>query len=120
MNSKKDPKPLGILIRKLRTEKKLTLRDLGNKTDLTFGYLAQIERGYASSPSLYSLSRIADALDTPQSILLAEADLKKAPNAACIAEIYEHFKNNESLSDNQFIAIAEKHELLFNDLSLKP
>ena len=117
---KTEPKPLGILLRKLRNEKKFTLRDLGAKTDLTFGYLAQIERGLANAPSVESLCRIADALDTPQSVLLTEADLKKAPNASCVAEIYEHFKNNESLSDNQFIEIAEKHELLFSDLRLRP
>tara|TARA_R110000824_G_scaffold341402_1_gene527838 strand:+ start:1718 stop:2074 length:357 start_codon:yes stop_codon:yes gene_type:complete len=117
---KTEPKPLGILLRKLRNEKKLTLRELGAKTNLTFGYLAQIERGLANAPSVESLCRIADALDTPQSVLLAEADLKRAPNAACIAEIYEHFKTNDSLSDNQFIGIAEKHELLFDDLSLRP
>ena len=88
---KTEPKPLGILLRKLRNEKKLTLRELGAKTNLTFGYLAQIERGLANAPSVESLCRIADALET-----------------------------NDSLSDNQFIGIAEKHELLFDDLSLRP
>lgn len=115
-----EPTPFGILIRQLRTDKKLTLRQLGEKTSLTFGYIAQIERGFAAPPSLESISLLADALDTPQSELLAQADKKKAPNAACIAEIYEHFKTKNSLSDNQFVEIAEKHNLLFDDLTLRP
>lgn len=49
-------------IKSLRLEKKLTLKELGLKTDLSVSFLSQIERG-ESSPAITSLNRIAEALD---------------------------------------------------------
>jgi len=115
-----EPTPFGIFLRTLRMKQGKTLRQLAKDSELTFGYIAQIERGYAPSPSIYSIARLAEALGIPQSELLAAADRKKAPNAACVAEIYEHFKLNNALTDNQFVEIAEKHNLLANDLTLLP
>ena len=115
-----DPTPFGLLLRNIRNEKGMTLRELGEKTDLTFGYIAQVERGFAAPPSLRSIAKLAEVLQVSQSVLLTEADKKKAPNAACIADIYEYFKTKNSLSDNQFVEIAEKHNLLADDLTLLP
>lgn len=55
---------LGDKIRKKRMEKKLTLRELAERTDVTQGFLSQVERGLAD-PSIMSLRRIAQALDVP-------------------------------------------------------
>ena len=60
---------LGETIRKLRKEKSLTLVSLASMTDLSPGYLSQVERGIAE-PSLSSLERIAGALDIPPMLLL--------------------------------------------------
>lgn len=60
---------LGETIRKLRKEKGLTLVAFSSMTDLSPGYLSQVERGIAE-PSLSSLERIAGALDIPAMLLL--------------------------------------------------
>ena len=58
---------LGETIRKLRKEKNPTLVAFSSMTDLSPGYLSQVERGIAE-PSLSSLERIAKALDIPAMI----------------------------------------------------
>ncbi len=54
---------LGKLIRRRRQELDLSLRELAQKTNLTAGFLSQIERG-ESKPSLDTLIRIAGALNS--------------------------------------------------------
>lgn len=51
-----------VSIKALRLEKRLTLKELSNKTDLSVSFLSQIERG-ESSPAITSLNKIAEALD---------------------------------------------------------
>lgn len=53
---------LGEKIKELRTSKKMTLKDLSEKTDLSIGYLSQLERGL-TSVAIASLESIANALD---------------------------------------------------------
>ncbi|UTR11997.1 XRE family transcriptional regulator [Evansella sp. LMS18] len=49
-------------IRELRTEKKLTLKGLSEKTGLSVSFLSQVERG-SSSIAITSLKKISDALE---------------------------------------------------------
>lgn len=49
-------------LRQARVMKRVTLKDLAKKADLSYSYISQIERGDAS-PSLSSLDRLAKALD---------------------------------------------------------
>lgn len=51
-----------LKIKALRQERQLTLKDLSEVTGLSLSFLSQIERG-ASSLSITSLKKIADALD---------------------------------------------------------
>ena len=51
----------GTRLREERIGAGLTLRDLAAKTDLSVSLLSQLERG-ATSPSIHSLKRIAEAL----------------------------------------------------------
>ena len=62
---------LGKRLKKRRTEMKLSLRDLAEKTDLTASFLSQLERGLTNS-SLKSLQRIADALKVPLLYFLSD------------------------------------------------
>ena len=68
---------LGNYIRSLRKEKNLPLAALSAATNLSPGYLSQVERGIAD-PSLSSLRRIASALDIPAMLLLDDLDSKQA------------------------------------------
>ncbi|QQD84608.1 MULTISPECIES: helix-turn-helix domain-containing protein [Jeotgalicoccus] len=55
-------KTIPTSIKTLRLERRLTLKELSNKTDLSVSFLSQVERG-ESSPAITSLNRIAEALD---------------------------------------------------------
>lgn len=55
---------IGKRVRRQRTKLGLTLRELAARTDLTAGFLSQIENDQIS-PSLNSLQSIATALETP-------------------------------------------------------
>jgi len=60
---------LGDHIRSLRKEKNITLAELAEVTNLSAGYLSQVERGMVD-PSLSSLQKIADALKVPAMLLI--------------------------------------------------
>ena len=63
---------LGRQIRQLRHEQGLTLVALAARTQLSHPFLSQVERGLAR-PSMTSLERIAQALRSSQSDLMARA-----------------------------------------------
>ena len=54
---------LGEKIRNIRLEKQMTLRDLSKKSGCSLGFLSQVERNKVS-PTISSLRKISDALDT--------------------------------------------------------
>ena len=56
------PKTIGSHIRSIRKSKKLTLKDLAEKSGLSIPYLSDIERD-AVNPSLQTLKALAKALD---------------------------------------------------------
>ncbi len=63
---------IGAQVRRLRTDRGLTLARVGELTGLNVGYLSQVETDKAS-PSLETLAALADALGVPVSWLLVEA-----------------------------------------------
>lgn len=62
---------LGEKIKSIRKERKLTAKEVAERAEVTPGYISQIERDLIS-PSLSVLMRIAEALDTPLSSLVAQ------------------------------------------------
>lgn len=64
---------LGEKIRKIRSEKDMSLRDLAEKTGLTPSFLSQVERDL-TEPSITSLRKISGALDVPIFFFLLEPD----------------------------------------------
>lgn len=62
---------IGEKIKAIRMEKGITAKDLAEKADVTPGYISQIERDLIS-PSLSTLMRIANAIDTPLVSLFAQ------------------------------------------------
>jgi len=63
---------VGAQIRRLRTERGLTLAQVGELADLNVGYLSQVENDKAS-PSLETLTAIADVFEVPITWLLVDA-----------------------------------------------
>lgn len=62
---------LGEVLRELRLQKGRTLRQVASKASVALGYLSEVERGQkeASSEILFA---VAEALDVPISVILAE------------------------------------------------
>ncbi len=59
----KENNVIGNIMRKLRKEHDLTLRELGVKTGLTTQYICDLESGRIQSPSLKKLSIFAEAFN---------------------------------------------------------
>jgi len=65
-----DEKGISENIKKLRTQKKLTLQDLADRTGLTKGYLSKVERAQ-KAPPYSTLTKIATGLGIEITTLLA-------------------------------------------------
>ncbi len=64
------PRQLKTVLRKLRTERGMSMADLAKKADVTDAYIAQLETGKRENPSLDILKRLARALGVPVTELL--------------------------------------------------
>jgi transcriptional regulator with XRE-family HTH domain len=64
---------LGAVLAQLRKERRIPLRDMARKLDLSAGYLSQIERELAV-PSIQTLARLAEAFDTTLARLFEMAE----------------------------------------------
>jgi transcriptional regulator with XRE-family HTH domain len=58
------------MIRELRDAKGLTQVQLAKRAKVTRGYLAQLEAGHKTNPSLPTLRKLANALGVPLTELL--------------------------------------------------
>ena len=68
-------KDIGNKIKELRTNKKMTLRELSEGTGLSIGFLSQLERGLTSIAT-DSLMKIAEALDVDLNYFFANPKRK--------------------------------------------
>ena len=73
LNKEDLAKSIGRVIRVLRQERGLTLKEFGEKTGLSGPFLSQLENGRAM-PSIVTLHLAADALGTTAQALLAGDD----------------------------------------------
>lgn len=62
---------IGDVLRDFRQEKGATLRQISSKASVALGYLSEVERGQKEASSEI-LASIAEALDTPLSVILLE------------------------------------------------
>lgn len=65
---------VGAVIRRVRRERGLTLKDVEERSGVSAAHVSEIERG-AASPTLGSLARIARALSKPTAFFLEENEL---------------------------------------------
>jgi len=61
---------LARTIKRLRTDCRLTQAQLAKKTKITQSFIAQLETGVETNPTLATLQRLAEALTVPVSELL--------------------------------------------------
>ena len=69
-------KNIGELIKQKRTEKKMTLKEVGEATDLSIGYLSQLERGLTSIAH-DTLVKVAAVLDVDMNYFMDQPKNKK-------------------------------------------
>ncbi|QDR82617.1 helix-turn-helix domain-containing protein [Sporomusa termitida] len=77
-------KDIGSKVKELRTRKKMTLKDLSEKTGLSTGFLSQLERGLTSIAT-DSLAKIAAAVEVDVSYFFAGS----TKNRSSIIRSYE-------------------------------
>lgn len=62
---------IGDVLRDFRLQKGRTLRQVASKASVALGYLSEVERGQKEASSEI-LASVADALDTPVSVIMRE------------------------------------------------
>lgn len=62
---------LGDVLRDVRLQKGRTLRQVASKASVALGYLSEVERGQKEASSEI-LASVAEALDTPISVIMRE------------------------------------------------
>ncbi|MGN6578683.1 MAG: helix-turn-helix domain-containing protein [Bordetella sp.] len=78
---------LGARLRAIRSERKLTLKDLAARTNMSIGMLSQIERG-VSSPSMRSLRQLCIALGIDGAALFVS---NASPCASAASQVSSEF-----------------------------
>ncbi len=102
---------LGDKIKQQRKKLQLTLKDLSEQTDLSSGFLSQLERGL-TTVALDSLNRIADALKMDTAYFLPS----RKKNIGAVIKSFQ--RDNTQVINNQFINSNLQAEGC--DLSLLP
>lgn len=62
---------IGDVLRDFRLQKAMTLRQVASRASVALGYLSEVERGQKEASSEI-LASVADALDTPLSVIMRE------------------------------------------------
>lgn len=62
---------IGDVLRDFRLQKAMTLRQVAGRASVALGYLSEVERGQKEASSEI-LASVADALDTPLSVIMHE------------------------------------------------
>lgn len=76
---------IGTILKDLRKERKLTLKELAELTEVSISFLSQVERG-KSSVTLESLKKIADALKVNPTVFFSDVSSNDQ-----LAEIRQQF-----------------------------
>lgn len=94
---------LGEVVRKLRLQRNLTVRDLAEKTNLSYAYISQIENG-KRTPTIETLDKLAKALgvtiqyliDAPKTEEIEREDmlfLDMIKSTPAMRDIWDQIKN---------------------------
>lgn len=96
---------VGHLIRKLRTQKGLTLTELARQAGISKGYVSQIERGATGRPSAQVLHGIASVLGVSAAGLLG-MPTDGAETEIVISKSLRDFAKSAHLTDEEVAMLA--------------
>ena len=121
----------GDYIKKLRLDRKLTLRDVEEKVKISNAYLSQVERGERATPTLKILVKLAEVYGVPVSVLSEKAELELRqekiqgepgqtgteqkeempnPDIDFICRGYEHLSNEKKRSLKNFLQYLQTED----------
>ena len=106
---------IGRRVRELRVRNGLTLEELASRTELTKGYLSQLERNL-SAPSIQTLEDLTEALGTTMSEFFTEDSEEQIVFGAKDAFV----DDEEDLSIHWIVPNAQKNQMEPIILYLKP
>ncbi|WP_026572472.1 helix-turn-helix domain-containing protein [Bacillus sp. UNC438CL73TsuS30] len=95
---------IGLKINKLRTEKKLSMRELGEKIGVSHAHISKLEKGI-NAPSVDLLEKIAQCFDIDVSYFFSKDDLFDENENKLI---YERNLSLESLKDKYNLEVDGK------------
>lgn len=100
-------------IKELRTQHRLTLKDLSESTSLSVSYLSDIERG-RTTPSLNTLEALSVAFDISVADLLSGVDFAGEKTIAALPMGLQELLQDEEFGDQideQWISLLNRIEL---------
>jgi HTH-type transcriptional regulator, competence development regulator len=113
MEEKKDDRPdpvnFGEIIKKIRTDKDLTLKAAAESTGIAEAYLWQLENGERKSPRPETIKKLADGYGIPVQHLLACAGYM--PTKEETKQEVEQIKKTHLFRDYQKLSDTGKKEL---------
>lgn len=113
MEEKKDDRPdpvdFGEIIKKIRTDKDLTLKAAAELTGIAEAYLWQLENGERKSPRPETIKKLADGYGVPPQHLLACAGY--LPTKEEMKEEVEQIKKTHIFRDYEKLSDTGKKEL---------
>lgn len=101
-------KDIGAKIKQLRTQKQMTLKDMSEKTNLSIGFLSQLERGL-TSVATDSLGKIASVLDVELTyFFMKPKEHKRAVLRSYEKEVFD-VENSTFIHYHLSSSLKEKH-----------
>ncbi|MCZ2257319.1 helix-turn-helix domain-containing protein [Sporosarcina sp. G11-34] len=108
----------GIQIRKLRKEKKLTLRSLAEQSHLSYSFIASLEKG-RYNPSRESIYSLAKPLETDVNELLMLAGFLPEQSKTIEMQEYSHSSNHSTLHEQFALENIMEMSVTFQGNELK-
>ena len=99
---------LGQKIKQIRKSKKITQEKLAELIDVDFGYISKLEVGL-NFPSIQTLNKIADALDTDIAQFFTDLDYTVPPKdlQTEISEVISKFEREKLMYVYKFVKSLE-------------
>jgi transcriptional regulator with XRE-family HTH domain len=103
----------GYFLRKVRKERKMSLREVERKAKISNAYLSQLERGERTVPTISFLTRLASTYGINVNVLIKKAVEEIENNKKKDDNIYKKMgKNNDDIPAPDFFYVMESYELL--------